>query len=69
MVYINRTEISEAVDVNKINESKECDICNYWYFLDKEIRFQTYSCIGCYDLLIMSINFNDIETKKYIIYF
>ena len=46
MLYNNRIEVSEEVDVNKINESKEYDICHYCHFLDKEIRFQTYSCIG-----------------------
>ena len=26
--------ISEGVDVNKTNLSKECDICHYWYNKD-----------------------------------
>ena len=60
MLYNNRIEVSEGVDVNKINESKEFDICHYCHFLDKEIRFQTYSCIGWNDLLMMPINFNYI---------
>ena len=33
MLYYDRIDISEAIDVN---ESRECDICHYWYFLDKE---------------------------------
>ena len=28
-------EISQGIDVNKTNASKECDICHYWYFLNK----------------------------------
>ena len=31
----DRVDISEGIDVNKTNASKECDICYYWYFLDK----------------------------------
>ena len=30
--------VSEGIDVNQTNESKECDICHYWYFLDKSFR-------------------------------
>ena len=36
MLYYDRIDISEAIDVNEPSESKECDICHYWYFLDKE---------------------------------
>ena len=32
MLYYDRTDISEGIDVNKTNESKECDICYYWFF-------------------------------------
>ena len=24
------SDISEGIDINKINASKECDICHYW---------------------------------------
>ena len=26
--------VSEGIDVNKTSESKECNICLYWYILD-----------------------------------
>ena len=29
MLYFDRTDISEGIDVNKISESKECDISHY----------------------------------------
>ena len=47
-------------DVNKTNESKECDICHYLYFLDKVSKFQTYVYNGWYDLLMMYTNLDDI---------
>ena len=50
----------EGIDVNKANESKECDICYYSYFLDKVFKFQPDVCNGCHDVLMMSFNFNDI---------
>ena len=32
MLEYNRIDISEGIDINKTNLSKECDICYYWYF-------------------------------------
>ena len=32
MLYIDRIDVSEGIDVNKTSASKECDICHYWYF-------------------------------------
>ena len=44
-------DISEEIDVNKINASKECDICHYWYFLSKYCSYEPCLCKGCYDLM------------------
>ena len=40
MLYFDRTEAFEGIDVNKTSATKECDICHYWYFLDKVFNFQ-----------------------------
>ena len=37
MLYYDRIDISEVIDVNESSESKDCDICHYWYFLDQEL--------------------------------
>ena len=37
MLYFDRIDISERIDGNETSESKECDICYYWYFLDKRL--------------------------------
>ena len=34
MLYFERSNVSEGIDVNKTNRSKECDICHYRYFLN-----------------------------------
>ena len=60
MLYYARTYVSEGIDVNKTSSSKECDICHYWYFLNDSFKFQPTVCSTCHDLLMMSINLNDI---------
>ena len=39
MLYYDKIEVSKWIDVNKTSESRECDICRYWYFLDKGFKF------------------------------
>ena len=60
MLYDNRIDISEGIDFNKTSESNECNICHYWYFLQKGFKFQPDVCNSCHDILMMSINLSDI---------
>ena len=32
MLYYNRIDISEGINLAKSNKSKECLICHYWFF-------------------------------------
>ena len=45
MLYFDRTDVSVGIDVNKTSASKECDICHYWYLLNKGFKFQPNSVI------------------------
>ena len=47
MLYFDRIDVSEGNDVNKASASKECDICRYWYFLNKGFKFQPNVCFKC----------------------
>ena len=60
MLYYDGIEVSERIDVNKTSLSKECDVCHYWYFLNYSFKFQANDCNRCHDLLMMSMNLNDI---------
>ena len=60
MAYYDRINVSEGIDVNKRSESKECDICHYWYFLNRRFKFQSYIWNICQDLLTMPMNLKDI---------
>ena len=46
MLYYDRIEVSEGVDVNKTSTSKEYDICHYWYFKIKGLNFNQMSAMG-----------------------
>ena len=60
MIYYDRIDVSEGIDVNKSSKSKECDIYHYWYFSNKGFIFQAYVCNSCHDLLMVSMDHSDI---------
>ena len=60
MIYYDRIGVSEGIDVNKISKSEESDKCHYWYFLNKGVKIQSYAYNRCLDLIMMSMNLNDI---------
>ena len=62
MINFDTIGVSEGIDANKTSTSKECDICHYWYFLNKRFKFQTNVCNRYHDLLMMSMNLSEIAT-------
>ena len=64
MLYYDRIDISEDIDVNKTNNSKECINCRYWYFLYKEFKFQPNVCNEFHDVLMMSIDFINLTISN-----
>ena len=60
MLEYDRIDISEEIDINKTNASNECDISYYWYFVDKDFKYELYLCNGCHDLIQKAMNFNDV---------
>ena len=59
MLYYDRTDISEGIDLAKSNNSKECMICHYFLF-NHGFEFQDSVCNGCHDLTMLSVNINDM---------
>ena len=55
MLYYDRIDVSEGIDVHKTSPSKDRDICHYWYFLNYSFKFQPNVCNRRHDLLMMSI--------------
>ena len=60
MLEYDRIDISEGIDVNKTNLSKECDICHYWCFKDIGFKYEPHLCNGCHDLMQKAMSFNTI---------
>ena len=60
MLEYDKIDISEGIDINKTNKSKECMLCHYWYFLDNNFSYGPYLCIDCKDIMQKSSNFKNI---------
>ena len=74
MLEYDRISISERIDVDATNKLKECMLCHYLYFLDKNFSYGPYLCDGCYNIMQKSINFKNIaianvRESSYRIYF
>ena len=74
MLEYDRIDISEGMDVDMSDKSKECKLCHYWYFLDKNFSYGPYLCDGCYNIMQKSIKFKNIaivhvRESAYRIYF
>ena len=58
MIEYERIDVLGRIDVDKTNKSKECMLCHYWYFLNKNFSYGPYICDGCYNILQ---NFKDYK--------
>ena len=70
----DRIDISEGIDIHKTNKSKECKLCHYWYFLNKNFNYGPYLCDGCFNIMQKSVNIKNIaivhiKNNAYRIYF
>ena len=61
MLGYDRIDISEGIDVDRTNKSKECMLCHYWYFLEKNFSYGPYLCNGCYNIMEKSIDLKNIS--------
>ena len=62
---IELTFLKELMLIRQANQKrKECDICHYWYCLNKTFMFQPYVCNRYHDLLMMSMSIRYIAILK-----
>ena len=50
MIEYERINISEVINLNTTNKSKECMLYHYYYFLYKNFSYGPYLCDGCYNV-------------------
>ena len=60
MLRYQKIDISEGIDINKTNASKECELCHYWVFKDIGFKFEEHVCNKCQDLLTIACSLKDI---------
>ena len=60
MLQYEKISISEGIDINKINASKECMLCRYWYFKDVGFKFEPHVCNKCHDILMTAYELKNI---------
>ena len=60
MLEYDRIDISEGINVNQTNLSKEGDICHCWYFKNIGFKYEPHLCNGCHDLMQKAMNFNNV---------
>ena len=61
MLEYDRIDISEGIDIKKCKEtSRECSLCKFYYFLDKNFNSGPYLCNGCYGMSLKAISMKNI---------
>ena len=61
MLEYDRIDISEGIDIKKCKgTSRECSLCKFYYFLDKNFSYGPYLCNGCNDMSLKVINMKNL---------
>ena len=60
MLQYERIDVSEGIDLNKSDKSKECIIFHYWYFKDIAYKYEPHVCNGCHDLSMFLYDLKDV---------
>ena len=74
MLKYDKIDITEGIDVDKTNKSREYMFCHYCYYLNKNFSYGPFTCDGCYNIVQRSTNFKNIaivhiKNNAYRIYF
>ena len=52
MVYFDRIDVFEEMDINKTNDLRGCIVCcHYNYFFSVNFKFLAKLCYDCHDLM------------------
>ena len=55
MVQYEKITSDKGIDYSRdISTSRFCNVCKFWYFLDKNFNYEDYACNVCHNLLMMA---------------
>ena len=60
MLQYEKISVSEGIEIDKTNVSKECMLCHYWYFKDVGFKFEPHVSNKCHDVLRTAYEFKNI---------
>ena len=61
MLEYDRIDLSEGIDIKRCEEtSRECSLCKFYYFLNKNFNYQRYLCDGCHYMSIKEISMQSL---------
>ena len=61
MLEYDRIDLSEGIDNKKCKEtSRECSLCTFYYFLDKNFTYGPYLRNDCYDMSLKAISMQNL---------
>ena len=61
MLKYDRIDISEGTGIKKCKEtSRECNLCKFYYFLDKNFKYGSYLCDGCHDMSLKAVSIKNL---------
>ena len=74
MLKYDKINITEGIDLDNTDKSRECMFCHYWYYLNKNFSYGLFTCDSCYNIVQRSTDFKDIaiiyvDNNEYRIYF
>ena len=74
MLKYYKIDITEGTDLNKTIKSRKCMFCHYWYYLNKNFSYGSFTCDGCCNIVQESTDFKNItiiytKNNSYRVYF
>ena len=60
MLEYDIIDISEGIGIKKTDISKKCNICHYWYFSEKNLKYEPHLCNGYHNLMQKAIDFDNV---------
>ena len=64
MLEYDKIDITEGINLDKTNKSRECMFCYYWYYLNKNCSYGPFTCDGCYNIVQKSTDFKNIAIVR-----